>query len=47
MINLSVVVVPSINLITQLNNTINFTINEDKILDFLEKDCPKIILITY
>ena len=78
--NLSVVVVPSINLITQflndylldetkkeyntknfnkkfdlltvcskneLNNTINFTTNEDKILEFLEKDSPKIILITY
>ena len=78
--DLSVVVVPSINLITQflndylldeikkeyntknfnkkfdlltvcskieLNNTINFTTNEDKILEFLEKNRPKIILITY
>ena len=78
--DLSVVVVPSINLITQflndylldgskkeyniknfnkefnlltvcskseLNNTVNFTTNEDKILEFLEADSPKIILITY
>ncbi len=31
----------------ELNNTINFTTNENKILEFLEKDSPKIILITY
>ena len=31
----------------ELNNTINFTTNEDKILEFLEKDSSKIILITY
>jgi len=78
-VNLSVVVVPSINLITQFikdyfidpnkqeynrinfNNSFelltvcskneignnNFTTNADKILDFLEMDNAKIILITY
>jgi superfamily II DNA or RNA helicase len=78
--SLSVVVVPSINLITQFNKDyllddnkkeyndtnfnkdfeiltvcskneidkkINFTTDEDKILDFLEKEDAKIILITY
>ena len=76
--DLSVVVVPSINLITQflndylldtikkeyntknfnkefdlltvcskneLNNTINFTTNEDKILEFLEKDSNNLSII--
>ena len=31
----------------ELNNTINFTTNEDNILEFLEKGSPNIILITY
>ena len=77
---MAVIVVPSINLITQflndylldknkieynkkyfnktfelltvcskneLNNSLNFTTDEDKILDFLEKESNKIILITY
>jgi len=81
-INLSIVVVPSINLVTQFNdnyllnldkqkynnkfykkdydilticskneskdsNNLNYTTNKNNILDFLEKDILKIILVTY
>jgi superfamily II DNA or RNA helicase len=78
--SLSIVVVPSINLITQfnkdyllnddkkeynnkyfdkefellticskneINKNLNFTTDDDKILQFIELDCQKIILITY